>query len=304
VNRTDLTEKSYTYLIGYLSKVKFISFLCLTALIIPKNEVEMKKLFLFALLPILISCKQNTSSNYADYNLDQEYLVYATVWFQHSPEAKSLYYQGFNIAKERVLKFKSEPCKKPKAVVVDLDETMINNSAFQGKMLEIGKYFSYELWDEWTSLAKADALPGAVEFTHFCDSVGVEVIYMSNRSIASIDSTMSNLKRLGFAFIKPENFLLKDSTSSKEPRRQKVSEKYNIILLLGDNLNDFSDVFEARGDDWGVAMVEKYREEFGHRFIVFPNPMYGEWEKNLYGYQNNLDKLSKFKKRREKIYSY
>lgn len=115
---------------------------------------------------------------------------------------------------------------------------------------------------------------------------------------------MRNMDSLGFAFVSPENFLLKVDKSGKEDRRFKVSEKYNVIMLMGDNLNDFSDVFENRGDDWGAALVKQYKKEFGRRFIVFPNPMYGDWEKNLYDNQRNLPWKEKYKKRISKLSSY
>ena len=146
----------------------------------------MKKLFLIAIIPILLTgCEGDIKTK--GYNFDQEHLVTATLWFQNSAEAKSLFYQGFNIAKERVLEFKDEPSEKPKAVVVDLDETMIDNSLFQGKMIETGKAFSSDFWSEWCALEMAGALPGAVDFTHFCDSVGVEVIYLSNRTVDELE---------------------------------------------------------------------------------------------------------------------
>jgi 5'-nucleotidase (lipoprotein e(P4) family) len=259
-------------------------------------------LILFALLTI--GCNQNSHNDFYNYKIEQEHLVTATIWYQHSPEAKALYYQGFNIAKERVLKYKNKHGEKPKAIIVDLDETMIDNSPFQGRIIETGIEYSPETWKEWTNRAMAKALPGAVEFTKFCDSVGVEVFYLSNRTLKELESTMQNLNLLGFAFVKPENMFFKDSISGKEPRRKRVSLNYDVILLLGDNLNDFSDVFESRGDDWGVSIVDKYKEEFGRRFIVFPNPMYGEWEKNVFDYQKNLNNLNKLKKRREKVVSY
>ncbi|MFP4555521.1 MAG: 5'-nucleotidase, lipoprotein e(P4) family [Bacteroidales bacterium] len=263
----------------------------------------MKKFLLICCIPLLaISCQTENEKN--NYNLEQEHQVMSTIWFQNSPEAKSLYYQGFNIAKERVLEFKSETSEKPQAVVVDLDETMINNSPFQGKMIETGKGFSPEFWNEWSAQEKATALPGAREFTHFCDSVGIQIIYLSNRMVTELEWTMNNLKDLDFAYVEPDNFLLKDTISGKEARREVVSEDYDIILLLGDNLNDFSEVFENRGDDWGASIVDEYREEFGRRFIVFPNPMYGEWEKSIYNHKRDIDDDAKFMMRRESIEAY
>ena len=263
----------------------------------------MKKLILVVLLPLFVASCNYISKN-SNTNLDQEHLVLATLWFQNSPEAKALYYQGFNISKERVLEFKNDPGEKPKAVVVDLDETMVDNSPFQGKMIETGKPFSSDFWADWSSKAKAKAMPGAVDFTHFCDSLGVTVIYISNRGVAELEPTMKNMTDLGFAFVQKENYLLMDTMSGKEPRRNKISEQYDIILLLGDNLNDFSQVFENRGDDWGLSLVNEYSKEFGRRFIVFPNPMYGEWEKNIYNHKRNLPEKERFSLRRKALVSY
>ncbi len=263
----------------------------------------MKRLLIigFAAL-ILLGCKAKVQES--EYKMEQENLVLATIWFQQSPEAKALYYQGFNIAKERVMEYKKHKGQKPKAVVVDLDETMIDNSPFQGKMVETGKGFTAETWAEWVAEENARATPGAVEFTLFCQSVGVDVIYLSNRTVDEQEATMRNMKKLGFAFVKPENFFLKESTSGKEPRREAVSEKFDIILLLGDNLNDFAEVFEKRGDDWGTATVDQFREEFGRRFIAFPNPMYGEWEKNIYNHQRVSDEKNRFSMRRKALRSF
>lgn len=263
----------------------------------------MKKLMLLPIATLIVISFLGCSSQNQT-NLDQENLVLATLWFQKTPEAKALYLQGFNIAKERVLEFKKSAEIKPQAVVVDLDETMIDNSPFQGKMIQSGMPFSNEMWGEWTSLAVAKAMPGAVEFTQFCDSVGVDVIYISNRSISDLAVTMQNMTELGFKFVDENNFYLKEEKSGKEPRREKVSEKFDIVLLLGDNLNDFSEVFENRGDDWGVSLVNQYKNEFGRRFIIFPNPMYGEWEKNVYQHQKNLTEKERFSFRRKAIESF
>lgn len=262
----------------------------------------MKRILIF-LIPVMLACG-NSSVNKDQPNLDLEHLVMATVWYQSSPEAAALYHQGFNLAKERVVEFKAQAGKKPQAVVVDIDETMLSNVLFQAKAIERGVGYSSEFWKEWSDLAKASALPGAVEFSKFCDSLGVDVIYVSNRKVNELDNTLRNLDSLGFAFARPENILLKTSTSGKEERRQSITEKFDIIMLLGDNLNDFSDVFENRGDDWGLSLVEKYQNEFGRRFIVFPNPMYGDWEKNIYGPERNQAASDMFKKRRAALKAY
>jgi 5'-nucleotidase (lipoprotein e(P4) family) len=237
-------------------------------------------------------------------DMSQEHLVMATIWYQQSPEAKALYQQGFNLAKERLLEFTKIKSTKPFAIITDIDETILDNSPFQAKAILTGKEYSPEFWNEWVVKASATATFGAVDFSKFCDSLRVQLIYLSNRAEGELEPTMRNMDSLGFSFVTPDNFLLKVDKSGKENRRQKVLEKFNVIMLLGDNLNDFTEVFESRGDDWGVALVEKYKSEFGRRFIVFPNPMYGDWEKNLYDNQRNLSWEEKYKKRSSKLNSF
>lgn len=227
---------------------------------------------------LLVSCTSNTDK----VKFNQDHLIYATIWYQNSPEMKALYYQGFNIAGERLKQFLKTKTTKPKAVIVDIDETMLNNSPFQVQEIIDNKEFSSEFWNEWSQLGKAEATPGAVEFSKLCDSLGVALFYISNRKTDELEATIRNLDSLGFAYAKPEYLLLKENESSKKARREKVMEQYEIVLLIGDNLNDFSEVFEDRSDSWGTPAVEKFKKEFGNRFIVLPNPMYGDWEKNIY----------------------
>lgn len=245
----------------------------------------------------LISCKKSTNQD--GKISSQEQLVLATIWYQQSPEMKALYYQGFNMAKLRLAEFAKQKSQKSKAVVVDIDETMLDNSPFQVDQILKSHGFTSESWKTWTDKAKAKATPGSVEFSHFCDSLGVSVIYISNRKTNEVESTLKNLDSLGFSFAKKEYMFFKEDVSSKKARREKVSEKYDIVMLIGDNLNDLSEVFESRGDDWGVAVVEKFKNEFGNRFIVLPNPMYGEWEKNIYGKERLNDE--QMRERRIKV---
>ncbi|MGE0077842.1 MAG: 5'-nucleotidase, lipoprotein e(P4) family [Bacteroidales bacterium] len=239
----------------------------------------MKKLILLAVFASTILAGCNST---AKKEVDQDHLIYATIWFQSSPESQALYHQGYNIAKMRLAQFAAVKTQKPKAVVVDIDETMLDNSPFQAQEVIDNKDFSSDFWKEWSSLGRAKGLPGAADFSRYCDSLGVTLFYISNRKTDELDATIKNLDSLGFAFAKPEFFLLKEKESSKKARREKVSEEFDIVMLIGDNLNDFSEVFESRGDDWGASLVEQYKNEFGNRYIILPNPMYGEWEKDVY----------------------
>lgn len=224
---------------------------------------------------------------------NHDYLIYSTIWFQHSPEMEALYYQGYNIASERLRSVvSSEKGDKPLAVIVDIDETVLDNSPFQAEEILSDRGFSAEFWKEWTALARAEALPGALEFSRLCKELGVTLFYLSNRHQTELQHTMQNLDSLGFAFVKPENFLLKTTTSNKEARRKRIEADYRVVLLIGDNLGDFAEIFEDRSIEWGKNHVEQFREQFGRRFIILPNPMYGKWTRNIYGTR----KLNAFQK--------
>jgi 5'-nucleotidase (lipoprotein e(P4) family) len=243
--------------------------------------MKTSRLILITCVVFLASCARNEEPKVVVSS--QENLANATIWFQQSPEMKALYYQCYNLAKFRITDFAKQKTSKPKAVVVDIDETMLDNSPFEAQQIIGSVGYTPEFWKKWTTLARAKALPGAVEFSRYCDSLGVAVIYISNRKTDELDSTMKNLDSLGFAFADKEHMFFKEDVSSKKTRRDKVSEKYEIVMLIGDNLSDLSEVFENRGVDWGVAVVEQNKKEFGNRFILLPNPMYGDWEKNIYG---------------------
>ena len=233
------------------------------------------------MLAMAAGCRTAQRQNAGASSLD--YLTYATIWFQRSPEARALYHQGFNVARAQLPALMAQGDERPKAVIVDIDETMLDNGPFEAQEVLDGRNYSDEFWQEWTLQGRAQALPGAVEFSQFCDSLGVQVFYVSNRLANELEATLCNLDSLGFAWARPENIMLKESTSSKMARRAKVAERFEVLMLVGDNLSDFADAFEDRGDDWGLALVERYRHEFGRRFIILPNPMYGEWERSMYG---------------------
>ncbi len=241
----------------------------------------MKKLLIAIVVPLLWSCSHNSATN--NEGASQDHLIMATIWYQNAPEMKALYHQGFNLAKANVELAIKEKRSLPAAVVVDIDETMLDNSPFEAEEIIRKQGYTSEFWKEWTSMSKAKALPGAVEFSQFCKEKGVQLFYISNRKVDELAATIKNLDSLGFAYATESNVILRSAESSKKARRDTLSKSYDIVLLIGDNLNDFSEIFEERGTDWGSSLVEENKEEFGRKFIVLPNPMYGDWEKDLYG---------------------
>jgi len=146
-----------------------------------------------------------------------------------------------------------------------------------------GEPFSNAMWDEWCSLSEAEALPGALEFTLLARERGVEVFYISNRGSHLLDVSLKNLNSLGFPYADAEHVLLKTESSVKDARRAKVKETHDIVLLIGDNLGDFSGIFDQRQDGAALKSVLENRDMFGYEFIILPNPLYGGWEKPFRG---------------------
>lgn len=221
-------------------------------------------------------------SSYTTKNLNEQ-LVMANVWVQASAEFKALSYQAFNLAKMRFDSFASNyKGDKKIAIVVDSDETIIDNSAYEAWLVGRNESYSSKTWGEWMDAAEAKALPGAVEFLNYAVKHGAEVFYVTNRKMSGLEGTRKNLAELGFPNVDDAHLLLRTTTSDKEARRMTVAEKYDIALFMGDNLNDFSEDFKTKSLKESYAAVEKNKALFGTKFIMLPNPTYGDWEGKLY----------------------
>ncbi len=213
-----------------------------------------------------------------------DYMLLAVLWYQTSAEMRALCYQAFNTATmmlDQAVAANKE--NKKLAVVVDIDETMVDNSPYEAANV-IGNFGYPEKWGDWINMAGASAIPGAVDFMKYAVSKGVDVYYISNRKIAEKDATVKNMKALGFPMVDDEHLLLRDKTSSKIERRDVVAKTHQIVMLIGDNMNDFSGVFENKNVEDRFAVTDSLRSEYGKRFIVLPNPMYGDWESAVMNY--------------------
>lgn len=238
---------------------------------------------------------------------DNEYQVGAVLYFQTAAENRALFYQAFNLARLR-LDAELKNCRKSKkrmpcAVVTDVDETILDNSPNQAWMIKNQRAFNQTDWLNWVNRVEAKPLPGALEFFNYAASKGIKTFYVTNRDEQERAGTAENLKRAGFPEVTDETLLVRGETSSKEPRRQAIAQKYRIVLLVGDNLNDIAQVFERKPIAERFAAVDNLKNEFGNRFIVLPNPMYGEWESAVYDYKR-LNEAEKVRARREKLQSY
>ncbi|MGI8786339.1 MAG: 5'-nucleotidase, lipoprotein e(P4) family [Pyrinomonadaceae bacterium] len=229
---------------------------------------------------------------------DNEYQVSGVLYMQKAAEYRALAYQAFNLAKmnldadfdkKNLKKLPKAERKMPRAVVVDIDETVLDNSPQQARLIKNRLPFNLPDWYAWGEMRSAKAIPGAVDFLNYANSKGVKVFYVSNRDEVQKQATIDNLKKVGFPDVTAEDVMLRDKESTKEPRRQLISAKYRIVILMGDNLDDLSNVFEKKSVADRFAEVNKEREMFGKKFIVLPNAMYGTWENAIYDYGRLTD---------------
>jgi len=240
---------------------------------------------------------------------DNEYQEGAILWTQTSGEMRALAYQAFTLARmtlDRDLRV-NRRSRMRRAVVVDCDETVLDNSRYQATLLKNRRNYDAQSWTDWVNRAEAAAIPGAVEFLRYAASRGVRVFYITNRKLIEKDATAANLRKLGFPEVNDQTLLVRTDpqSSSKEPRRQSVSKQYRIVLLMGDNLNDFEEVFEkSKTVADRLAAVERNKDQFGTRFIVLPNAMYGDWESAIYDYNFKLTEKEKAAKRKSLLKTY
>jgi 5'-nucleotidase (lipoprotein e(P4) family) len=209
----------------------------------------------------------------------KEHTIQALLWQQNAAEYKALTYQAYNLAQLQLDKILTKNTfKKPIAIVTDIDETVLDNSPYSGKQVELDENYSSLRWAEWVSKKKAAVIPGALSFFKYAESKGVSIFYISNRSSKQTKETIENLKLKGFPFADEAHVILKGSKDEKETRRNYVRKTHEIVLFLGDNLSDFTTVFENRSTIQRNKSADSLKTFFGKKYIVFPNPIYGDWE--------------------------
>lgn len=208
--------------------------------------------------------------------------LWSSVFQQRAAEYKALCIQAFNIARLRVDEAVQQHSQKPRAIITDIDETFLDNSPYAVHEALQGKDYDPASWYEWTAKGIADTLSGALSFFNYAASRKIEIFYITNRDEKDKAGTLSNLQRFHFPFADNQHLIVKQSTSSKEERRQKIAATHDIVLLLGDNLADFSALFDKKTEAEREQNVYGSAGEFGKRFIVLPNFNYGGWEDAIY----------------------
>ena len=208
-----------------------------------------------------------------------------------SAEYRALAYQGYNVAMNAVKMAVTDPShqRKPLAIVLDADETVVDNTKLMGESIVHGNgRFDAPWWRQAVHQGKSQAMPGAIEFLNEVHKQGVEIFYVSNRyAPVNLDVTIQNFKELGFPSVDKDHVLLFEKDSDKQPRFDMIAKKYYVVVYMGDNAGDFPIGTKGKTLAERNAIIDTHKEDFGTTFVVFPNPAYGSWVSALAkGYQN------------------
>jgi 5'-nucleotidase (lipoprotein e(P4) family) len=228
----------------------------------------------------------------------------ATVWVQKAVEHDLIYREIYRIAQQKLLKALHDPKwdalphgersgpvagLKP-AVILDVDETVLDNSAYEARLIKHRQSYNEATWAMWVKQEKARALPGALAFTRYAARHGITVFYLTNRAKDLGPATLDNLRKLGFPIQNQHVFMglgtyVKGCEligTQKTCRRELIGRKYRVLMQFGDQIGDFLTVLSNTPKGRRSA-VQPYMSWFGDRWFVFPNPTYGSWEPALFG---------------------
>lgn len=235
--------------------------------------------------------------------------MHSVLWVQTSPEFQIACEQVFLAAAEQLNHALDDPfwtaateqtsdySQLPPAVVFDIDETVLDNSPLQARLVEGRVDYNHDWWLEWEVENKADAIPGAAQFVKLLRARGVTPIFASNRGASAKEATLDNLRReLDYPELSPEQVMLKGErpewTSDKTSRREALSKQYRILFLVGDVYDDFVELGHVSADERKVRAMD-YKEYWGKKWFLLPNPSYGNWERAIYDYKDGPDILKR-----------
>ncbi|TKR29294.1 5'-nucleotidase, lipoprotein e(P4) family [Luteimonas gilva] len=239
------------------------------------------------------------SNNSADDNLN------AVLWVQTSAEYRAACETVYRAAADKLdvaLKEKNWDALVPDerdnagqtaglkpAVIMDVDETVLDNSPYQARLVKNGGEYDEVGWDRWVAEKKAKAVPGVVDFAKAASAKGITVLYLSNRAVHLKDATIANLKAVGMPVANDQVFLglgtfVKDceqNGSEKNCRRRLAGRQYRVLMQFGDQLGDFAQIVANTPTD-RAKLADEYGDWFGERWWMLPNPTYGSWEPALF----------------------
>jgi acid phosphatase len=232
-------------------------------------------------------------------------LLNAVLWMQRSVEYRTATLTAFALARIRLEQALTDPSwtaapreqtgayqSLPPAIILDVDETILDNSGYQAWMVLRDTSFEPKTWTAFVNSVSSTPIAGALEFARYAAARGVKVFYISNRVKEEEEGTRKNLERLGFPIDTTVDTMLMarkqpDWGSAKGTRRAHVARSYRVLLNLGDNFGDFVDEYRGSEAD-RLKVMEEHKDRWGREWIVIPNPAYGSFESAPFGHDFKL----------------
>lgn len=223
-------------------------------------------------------------------------LVNASLWNQSAAEYDAAALSAWNGARRAIEAGLAQGDGRPAAIILDADETTLDNTEFEARMVHMGKTYDSAEWTKWINEANARAVPGSVEFLQWAASRGVTAFYITNRKADEEAGTTENLRKLGFP-LKSDSVLVRGErpeweSRDKSPRREWVASQYRVLAVAGDDLNDFVNTQGASASERD-QLVAANAGKWGSTWFVIPNAIYGSWEDVITGEGSPCEKLQK-----------
>jgi len=256
------------------------------------------------LLGLLAGCADQCDQQKKVDRLTDE-LVMANLWAQSSAEYDAACLQAFSLARRNLDdKLAAHDGDRPVAVIVDCDDTVISSARYGAWMIANGRSYDHPSWAQWLKEDPAREVPGAGDFLRYAASKGVDVFYVTNRRDEDEAATLAQLEHLEYPNADQDHLLDKSETSDKTPRREQVASTHDVLLLVGDALTDFDQMYSGGTIESRAKAVADNAAMFGDRYIVIPNPVYGEWEDILYNGDRSMPRDEKVAKRLDALHPW
>ena len=189
----------------------------------------------------------------------------------------------------------------PPAIIVDVDETILDNLPFQAQLIKDRQNFTQEAWEQWTKRASAIPLPGAKAFLDYAHAQGITIFYVTNREASQEQDTRTNLLNQQLPVREDIDVVLTRNeqgwnSSDKSSRRTHIVRNFRVIAMVGDDFGDFSSGAQGTPQD-RVELAKTYASLWGKKWFLLPNPAYGSWDAALFNhdYSTPDDKALKLK---------
>ena len=252
----------------------------------------------FLLLLLLLRVASLSCLSAQDIHVESDYRYGALTWMQNSAEYRLLTEQTYRAALIQLQIGLHDPNwsadevqltvggfqrKKP-AVILDCDETVLDNSAYNGRNILAGKEYETESWNTWCRAAKAGKVPGSLRFVKAAQALGVKIFFVTNRRDVVKNATIKNLSDLGFP-ANEGNVLTKNRDlgrgDDKISRRAMIARNHRIVLLIGDSMSDLCSDMDTTNSEERNQIAQEKQDLLGSRWFMLPNPVYGGWQRAL-----------------------